>query len=55
MFRQSLAGDRGMIFPYDPPQEVGVLDEEHADPARHRLHPRRRDDRADHAMPSRWT
>jgi uncharacterized membrane protein (UPF0127 family) len=23
MFRHSLAGDRGMIFPYDPPQEVG--------------------------------
>jgi uncharacterized membrane protein (UPF0127 family) len=22
MFRQSLDGDRGMIFPYDPPQEV---------------------------------
>ena len=22
MFRQSLAGDRGMIFPYEPPQEV---------------------------------
>ena len=22
MFRQSLAGDRGMIFPYDPPQDV---------------------------------
>jgi uncharacterized membrane protein (UPF0127 family) len=23
MFRRSLAGDRGMIFPYDPPQPVG--------------------------------
>ena len=23
MFRQSLAPDRGMIFPYDPPQPVG--------------------------------
>lgn len=23
MFRRSLAPDRGMIFPYDPPQEVG--------------------------------
>ena len=23
MFRKSLAPDRGMIFPYDPPQEVG--------------------------------
>jgi len=23
MFRHSLVGDRGMIFPYDPPQEVG--------------------------------
>jgi len=23
MFRRSLAGDRGMIFPYDPPQFVG--------------------------------
>ena len=23
MFRHSLAGDQGMIFPYDPPQEVG--------------------------------
>jgi uncharacterized membrane protein (UPF0127 family) len=23
MFRRSVAGDRGMIFPYDPPQEVG--------------------------------
>ena len=22
MFRKSLAGDRGMIFPYDPPQEA---------------------------------
>ena len=22
MFRRSLAGDRGMIFPYEPPQEV---------------------------------
>jgi len=22
MFRQSIAGDRGMIFPYDPPQGV---------------------------------
>ncbi|MFL6764907.1 MAG: DUF192 domain-containing protein [Sphingomicrobium sp.] len=22
MFRKSLAGDRGMIFPYQPPQEV---------------------------------
>jgi hypothetical protein len=22
MFRKSLANDRGMIFPYDPPQEV---------------------------------
>jgi hypothetical protein len=22
MFRRSLAGDRGMIFPYDPPQQV---------------------------------
>ena len=22
MFRQSLAGNRGMIFPYQPPQEV---------------------------------
>ena len=22
MFRNSIAGDRGMIFPYDPPQEV---------------------------------
>ena len=22
MFRQSIAGDRGMIFPYDPPQDV---------------------------------
>jgi uncharacterized membrane protein (UPF0127 family) len=22
MFRKSLAGDRGMIFPYEPPQEV---------------------------------
>jgi uncharacterized membrane protein (UPF0127 family) len=22
MFRSSLAGDRGMIFPYEPPQEV---------------------------------
>ena len=22
MFRKSIAGDRGMIFPYDPPQEV---------------------------------
>ena len=22
MFRHSLAGDRGMIFPYDPPQQV---------------------------------
>ena len=22
MFRQTLAGGRGMIFPYDPPQEV---------------------------------
>ena len=22
MFRRTLAGDRGMIFPYDPPQEV---------------------------------
>ena len=22
MFRKSLAGDRGMIFPYDPPQNV---------------------------------
>jgi hypothetical protein len=22
MFRKSLAGDRGMIFPYDPPQQV---------------------------------
>jgi uncharacterized membrane protein (UPF0127 family) len=22
MFRHSLAGDRGMIFPYDPPQDV---------------------------------
>ena len=22
MFRKSLAGDRGMIFPYTPPQEV---------------------------------
>lgn len=22
MFRTSLAGDRGMIFPYDPPQDV---------------------------------
>ena len=22
MFRRSLAGDRGMIFPYDPPQDV---------------------------------
>jgi len=22
MFRRSLAGDRGMIFPFDPPQEV---------------------------------
>ena len=22
MFRRSLAGDRGMIFPYDPPREV---------------------------------
>jgi len=22
MFRKSLAGDRGMIFPYDPPQDV---------------------------------
>jgi hypothetical protein len=22
MFRRSVAGDRGMIFPYDPPQEV---------------------------------
>ena len=36
-----------MIFPYDPPQQVGVLDEEHADPARHDLHPRRRHDRPD--------
>ena len=23
MFRRSLAADRGMIFPYDPPQDVG--------------------------------
>ena len=23
MFRRSLAEDRGMLFPYDPPQEVG--------------------------------
>jgi uncharacterized membrane protein (UPF0127 family) len=23
MFRRSLAGDRGMIFPYDPPQDLG--------------------------------
>jgi uncharacterized membrane protein (UPF0127 family) len=23
MFRRVLAGDRGMIFPYDPPQDVG--------------------------------
>ena len=23
MFVRSLAGDRGMIFPYDPPQDVG--------------------------------
>lgn len=23
MFRRSLAPDQGMIFPYDPPQEVG--------------------------------
>jgi uncharacterized membrane protein (UPF0127 family) len=23
MYRRSLAGDRGMVFPYDPPQEVG--------------------------------
>jgi len=23
MFRKSVAGDRGMIFPYDPPQDVG--------------------------------
>jgi len=22
MFRKSIAGDRGMIFPYDPPQDV---------------------------------
>ena len=22
MFRRSLAGDRGMIFPYEPPQQV---------------------------------
>ena len=22
MFRRTLAGDRGMIFPYDPPQDV---------------------------------
>ena len=22
MFRRSLGGDRGMIFPYDPPQDV---------------------------------
>jgi len=22
MYRESLAGDRGMIFPYDPPQDV---------------------------------
>jgi len=22
MFRRSLAGDRGMIFPYEPPQDV---------------------------------
>jgi uncharacterized membrane protein (UPF0127 family) len=22
MFRRSVAGDRGMIFPYDPPQDV---------------------------------
>jgi len=22
MYRKSLAGDRGMIFPYDPPQDV---------------------------------
>jgi len=22
MFRKALAGDRGMIFPYDPPQDV---------------------------------
>ena len=47
MFRRSLAADAGMIFPYDPPQHVALLDEEHADPARHDLHPRRRDDRAD--------
>jgi uncharacterized membrane protein (UPF0127 family) len=23
MYRRSLAGDRGMVFPYDPPQAVG--------------------------------
>ena len=23
MFRRALAGNHGMIFPYDPPQEVG--------------------------------
>ena len=22
MFRKSIAGDRGMIFPYDPPQDI---------------------------------
>ncbi len=46
MFRKSLAPDRGMIFPYDPPQHVALLDEEHADTARHGLHPRRRHNRA---------
>ena len=49
MFRRELGPDRGMIFPYDPPQERRLLDEEHADPARHDLHPRRRHDRPDRA------
>ena len=47
MYRQSLAPDRGMIFPYDPPGRRVLLDEEHADSARHDFHPPGRDDRAD--------
>ena len=53
MFRKSLAADRGMIFPYDPPQEVAFWMKNTLIPLDIDLHPRRtaRSARIAHAEP----
>ena len=55
MFRTSLRADRGMIFPYKPPQEVAFWMKNTLIPLDIIFIRAGRDDRAHHDTRGRWT